>query len=699
GVRVFTLNATTFQQRSQGAGGTELAVFDADGDGHMEAVVVDGAWLRWYPIEQLGMIAPLASSALPAGVSSWGYPGRIDVGDVDNDLDPDLIVFGQSGVYSKIEQTGPGQFLVHPAVTYASGMYTLPAMYLRDFDGDGDLDGVCCSGGGGGSSQPTTPNYSPGNFQVAENIGGGVFAMAWRMPTIGTFHLAGCADVDGDGRNDMVGGRCVYFGRGRHNPVAPVLEVATATSPADVDRDGDPDLLDTSGNQWTNRGNGTFASAPVALPPPPPGRTWSVRPGPIDLDQDGDLDVLADEVLLGTPVTTHWLRNCGGGLFVDAGAVTASGTTIVNTDPLWTGDLDGDGNVDVLATYGATTSQAWLQSGGMLVPGPTWGNARVVGVVDLNGDARADVLFAYYLHPPATTDMVLAVQLSGPSGYLYYVGQAMTSLDAVGIVDHDGDNDLDVVVEVPVGFQYMLRVYINSGSGSLAPGPVLAPVRLGSRARIAIADVDGNGLYDVVAGPAGYPDALANSNAGVWVARQLAPQQFTSVLHSSQFGWPLDADGDGDVDLVGRAVLRNFHFDGAAAGEREQFGDALAGTGGGKPVLGATGPFRAGGVLTTRLTGGCGQSVALFTVSFLRAPQPIVLVPGFLFYLDSPLILGAIVLDGGNQAAGEGSASFSLPIMPFAAGWDFYQQAIVADPAGVAPGVTHSQALRLRFGW
>jgi hypothetical protein len=245
----------------------------------------------------------------------------------------------------------------------------------------------------------------------------------------------------------------------------------------------------------------------------------------------------------------------------------------------------------------------------------------------------------------------------------------------------------------------VLRAWTNDGTGQFTPGPILGDGLLAPRARLAVADVDGDGRYDVVGGPLGYYDALPNSNAGVQVLLQTAPQQFTAVAFSSQFGWPADVDGDGDVDLVGRAVLRNTRFHGAAAGEREQFGVALAGTGGGKPVLGATGPVRVGSTLTTTLTGGCGQGVAMFVASFLRADPPQQLVPGFTFYLDSPLILGAIVLGGGNAVGGEGSASFSLPIFPFAAGLDFFQQAIVSDPAGVAPGVTHTNALRVRVGW
>ncbi|MFY9345499.1 MAG: VCBS repeat-containing protein [Planctomycetota bacterium] len=696
GLRAFTLNATTFQQRSistQALGATDVVVVDANADGTMEAAIIDGMWLRLFAIEQLGGIAPFGSLALPASVSGYGAPGRLASGDVDNDGDLDFIVFGTAAWYCKVEQVAPGQFFVHPAA--AGG----PAMYLHDFDGDGDLDGVCCGGGG---PQTTSPNQSLGNFQVAENTGGGVLAPAWRMPTIGTFHLAGCADVDGDGRRDLVGGRCVYFGRGRHDPVPPVLEIAMSTTPADVDRDGDPDLFDTGGNQWTNRGDGTFAVAPVVLPPPPPGGSWLVLPGPIDFDQDGDADVLANRLPLGLPGATHLLRNSGGGLLIDSGALTPAGTLLTTYEALRAADVDADGDLDVLVTDASTTARVWLQVGGALVPGPAWPNARIVGVGEFTGDACADVLLATYHLWPATSYMQLSLQAfsrSGPPvGSLIGV---LTSLDAPGVVDHDGDGDLDLAVYDwdPVAWRYVVRVLTNDGLGAFVPGPLLPPVWLAPRARIAIADVDGNGLYDVVAGPAGPPDVLPNSNAGVWVVRQPAPQQFTAVLHSSQFGWPLDADGDGDVDLVGRAVLRNTRFDGAAAGAREQFGEALAGTGGGKPVLGATGPFRVGGTLTTTLTGGVGQGVAVFVASFLRAAPPTAPVPGFLLYLDSPLILGAIPLGGGNQAPGEGSAAFTLPILPFAAGLDFYQQAIVADAAGVAPGVTHSQALRVRIGW
>jgi hypothetical protein len=697
GLRVWRLNPTTFQRRCiavPSVSATELVTVEANGDTVPDVAVVDGGTVRLFPTNQLGGIAPFASFVLPPFVSDWGSPGKIAAGDVDNDGDVDLIVFGNSNnLYCKLERTGPAQWVVGPAV--AGG----PAAYLHDFDGDGDLDGTCCGGGGG--PQTTSPNTALGNFQVAENLGGGVFAPVWRLPIIGPFHLAGCADMDGDGRNDLVGGRCIYFGRGRHDPAGTVLPAAATTRVVDVDSDGDPDVLDATGSQWTNRGNGKLAAAPIALPSAPPGGTWSVLPGSLDFDQDGDADVLANAVMIGNPVATHLLRNQGGGLFVDAGALTPNGTTLANTEPLSAADVDGDGDLDVLAGDSSPAWQLWLQTGGALVLANTWAGMRIVGVAELTGDARADVLVATYPFGPSNTGwMDLSVQSLGQSGtwVVHPVGQ-FPSLDAVGIVDHEGDGDGDLVLFDTTGPDWVVRVWTNDGTASFLPQQIVATVVLAQRARIATADLDGDGRYDIVAGPAGYHDALPNSGAGVHVLRQTAPQQFTAVLHSSHFGWPTDADGDGDVDLVGRAMLRNTQFDGPSAGEREQVGVGLAGTGGGKPVLGATGPFRVGGTLTTTLTGGCGQGVAVFVASFFRADPPQVLVPGFLFYLDSPLILGAIALDGGNQTAGDGSASFTLPILPFVAGVDFYQQAIVADAAGVGPGVTHTQALRVRFGW
>ena len=122
---------------------------------------------------------------------------------MDGDLDDDAVVFvdGTSDSCALLRQTAPG------ALTLESFSPGGPATDLADVDGDGYLDGVCCSGGGGG---PTlVKNTSPATFMVCLNDGTGSFDMALPFPGLGADHIAGVADFDGDGDTDLLAGRAV----------------------------------------------------------------------------------------------------------------------------------------------------------------------------------------------------------------------------------------------------------------------------------------------------------------------------------------------------------------------------------------------------------------------------------------------------------------------------------------------------------
>ncbi|HEX5052071.1 MAG TPA: VCBS repeat-containing protein [Planctomycetota bacterium] len=698
GLRVLSLGATTWSQRGLAVpnpSSTSIALLEANGDGNMDIAVLHGSEVRIYPATQAGVFGAFASFLLPPGISSFGLSqGHLCAGDLDGDLDADIIVFSIAGQYCWIERTGPAQFVTHASATGG------PATHLYDFDGDGDLDGTCC----GGSTGPgtTTPNYMEGAFEIAENLGGGVFAPAWLMPSIGPFHLAGCADLDGDGRPDLAGGRCVWFGSGRRNPVAAVLPSALSSSNFDADGDGDPDMLDLGNALWTNRGDGTFSSAllPSSFPPAPAGSTWAVRPGPVDFDGDDDVDLFVR--LVGPTMATHWFANAGGGFFVDRGAVTPGGTSMDGDEPLHPGDLDGDGDVDLVHTEVTPSliTRTWWQHNGTVAPGPTWPDARVIGVADFTHDGRADVLLATYPFPPAQAwmNLTLAVAQPGQTFALQPIAQ-FPSFDSLGIVDHDGDGNPDLVVLDAPGAVIVLRVWLGDGLGQFTAGPVLATLGMRARARVFLADVDGNGLYDVVAGPAGYPEIVGTSTLGTWVVRQVSPGQFESTLYPTELGRPIDVDGDGDIDLLGRALVRNRTFEGVAGGAREQFGDASAGTGGARPTIGAVGPFRVGTTMQTRITGGLGQGFSFIAAGLAPANPPLVPLPGFTVWLDNPFVLATMQLAGGALAAGEGSSSFPLFLPPIASGFEFYEQVIGFDPAGVAQLLVHSQALRIQVGW
>ncbi|MBL8750444.1 MAG: VCBS repeat-containing protein [Planctomycetes bacterium] len=694
GLRIFNLGTSTYSQRavaSPAPSSTEMALIEANGDASMDVAVLHGGTLRIYPTNQTGTFTYFASFALPAGISTFGPgQGNLVAGDVDGDGDQDMVVFSMSGTYCWLERTGPSQFTMHAAAVGG------PATNLHDVDGDGDLDGTCCGGGG---PTPATPNNLVGAFEIAQNLGGGVFAPAWRMPSIGAWHLAGFADMNGDGYADLVGGRNVYFGPVRHDPLATTLPSASTVKVVDCDHDGDPDLVSGTGAMWSNYGQGVFTSTSLPLPPAPPGTTWQLLPGTIDFDRDGDDDCLATTLVAGSPIETRRLDNTGGGFLVDRGPITPPGTALSSSKPLAGGDLDGDGDLDVLTTDASGIVRVWWQHGGALALGPSFPASRIAGVADFTGDGRDDVLLASYPFLPATAwaDLQMLTFPSGQGAVLSSVGTGY-ALDAPGITDHDGDGDLDLIA-LNYNGTFGLYVWQNNGVGTFTMQPnafATASVREGGR--VSVADMDGDGLEDYVVGPAGYPHVVNTSQTGFWVVRRLPGGQFESALFSPEVGAPADVDGDGDLDLLGAAVVKNRRFDGPSAGNRSQFGDACPGTGGARPVLGTVGPFRANVGIETRLTGGLGGSAALVIAALAPAIPPIVLAPDFVLYLDpSFFVLTSFLLGGTPSAAGEGSGSFTMWFDPGFAGFSYYLQAAVFDP-GVPTNLSLSNAVYVRIG-
>lgn len=213
-----------------------------------------------------------------------------------------------------------------------------------------------------------------------------------------------------------------------------------------------------------------------------------------------------------------------------------------------------------------------------------------------------------------------------------------------------------------------------------------------------LADFDGDGRTDLALGRVpGEPDIGILLRRLTWSP---APTLANYALERQTFvdGFAVDADLDGDTDLVGAFTTRSNRFAGAAAGNRLQFFAGTPGEGGAAPVLGATGPFRVGSTEVLRLTGVPGPTIALLGLSLGTTTLPGVPLPGLTLRLDPASL---IVADWPIAQSGQGRAAAmtTLPIllMNGLQGYTFYLQAFVFDPA--APQLfTQSNLLQKNVG-
>jgi hypothetical protein len=346
-----------------GSGG---GLFDYDGDGDLDAYLVQGAMLD--PDRTLDdAVFPLRHPAPPS----------------DRLYRNDLAREGSGAVRLRFTDVTEESGLAGLATGYGMGMAA------GDYDGDGDLDLYLT-------------NYGPD--QLLENRGDGTFADVtaeaglgadgWSVP-------AAFFDMDADGDLDLFVGRYVTYDladppvcpdltgapdfcgpksfppqsdllyenrgdgtfrdvtaeRGLTGGFGPALGVVVA----DFDDDGAFDLYVANdaapNNLWMNRGDGTFedrallAGAAVDERGRPQG-SMGVDAG--DFDGDGDLDLFMTHIV---QETNTLYRNDGGGMFEDHSAEVGLGAPSLPYTAFGTAwaDLDNDGWLDLLVVNGAVT--------------------------------------------------------------------------------------------------------------------------------------------------------------------------------------------------------------------------------------------------------------------------------------------------------------------------------------------------------
>ena len=354
---------------------THVAVVDLDRDGLGDIIVCDAlrgvvGWIRQGP---RGVFTEQTLAKVTA-------PAHAEPLDFDGDGDTDLLIGALGFLFPNnsrvgsvlvLENDGRQSFTTR---TVATDIARVADARASDFDGDGDMD-VAVAGFG----------YDDGETSWLENRGGWQFEQHVLQRLSGAINAVP-SDVNGDKRPDIVAlisqeweeiwafvndGRGGFTSRMIWGSTNPDFG-SSWLSMVDLDRDGDADILYANGDafeyappnsrpwqgvQWLeNRGNLSFELHRMV------DLQGATSPEAVDLDGDGDLDVLL--------VTANnnwddpaapsllWLENDGAMRFTLRGIATSP----THLQTVAAGDLDGDGKPDA-ATGGMHISRPYDRLG------------------------------------------------------------------------------------------------------------------------------------------------------------------------------------------------------------------------------------------------------------------------------------------------------------------------------------------------
>lgn len=315
-------------------------------------------------------------------------------------------------------------------------------------------------------------------------------------------------DLDGDGDMDIVGiaqtpDDVAWYRNDGSESFTKVTIDSNApgvrdVDVGDIDNDGDIDIVISQvdstpdGVYWyDNDGSENFTKRTISTLDNP------IYVGLADINEDGELDVIATAWSIGDVV---YYQNLGG-------TPSTFSTTVIDDNlagPLdfAAGDIDGDGDIDIIVGHSSTSLQFYENNGSesftekifsaILASVTSYG----IHLEDIDEDGDLDFLVA------------------GSSGLHYYESNGnddptftRTTLQAssrndVDVADFDSDGDKDIVSssEAPSG---LVEWYENDGSESFTVATVDSAVTYAWE--IAAGDIDGDGN----------PDILVGSNQGI----------------------------------------------------------------------------------------------------------------------------------------------------------------------------------------
>ncbi|NER14147.1 BspA family leucine-rich repeat surface protein [Leptobacterium flavescens] len=524
-------------RHAEGARSVHAADLDGDGDMDVLSASYQDDKIAWYQNNGAGRFTKHHFISRHAEGASSVYTADLD-GDGDLDV---LSASYDSDKIAWYQNDGKGKFPKHHFISRnARGA---SSVYSADLDGDGDMDVLSAS-------------WKDNKIIWYQNNGAGNFSRHYTISqdVEGAFSVH-ATDLDGDGDIDVIAAsetsdKIIWFeniNKVLGPPLFPRLTVI---------------------KQWKEHIISTRADGAVSV-------------HAADLDEDGDMDILSASFI---DDKIAWYENLGGGNFGDA----QSNQRIINkyadgATSVYTADLNNDGDLEVLSASYLDGKIAWyynpIDRKNPGVTGPdkkvisnVAGSVRSVDTGDLDGDGDMDVVSAHY----GDNKIVWFENKDRKGNFDFRAGNPYTNQKEIAtdinspILVHTARLDNNESTDILLSSFNKTVWFRNNGDGTFEEQQAIVNDHYGVPTAIYAADIDNDRDNDVFLATSTGADRHGNFDSDLlWYENYVSrdgtrtfrgrasnhnPDREYNIISRSNNRissiYPLDMDGDQDMDVI-----------------------------------------------------------------------------------------------------------------------------------------------------